>query len=108
MKYIYTISDPITNNVFYVGATVNIEQRAKQHMSSSISYRCTETIQEIMEKGNLPLFTVLEIAYDDWRDIEKKWIYHFIEKGEPMLNKEMEWYNKQKLFSNCIIMLKNN
>ena len=108
MKYIYSISNPLTNEVFYVGATLNIEQRAKQHISPSICYRCTEMIQSIIKSGSMPLFTVLEIAEDNWREVEKKWIYHFIEKGEPMLNTETKWYAKQKLFSKCIVMLPNN
>lgn len=37
MKYIYTITDPRDNNIFYVGQTKDPKQRFYYHLSGPIS-----------------------------------------------------------------------
>lgn len=93
MKYIYTISDPETNLVFYVGSSVNVERRANFHMLKNNLTTCLFRIQDIVKKGLRPLFTIVDTADDDWREVERKWILKYKKEGHPILNKQIKGHN---------------
>lgn len=71
--FIYLISniDNSFNNV-YVGKTINIKNR-KQKYGKQIQF-------EIIDK-------VDSLLFEDWRNLERKWIDHYIDLGYNVLNK---------------------
>ena len=78
--FIYALSDPRTNEIRYVGKTVDINRRITSHLSSS-SKRNTykdNWIQSLLSIGLKPIVDVLESFYDDdgfkWQEAERWWI----------------------------------
>ena len=77
MIYIYTLSHPITNEVRYVGKTINLKRRYKQHLyDKRHSYKASWV--KSLKKDNLkPLMKVLEICKNNWQEREIFWISQF-------------------------------
>lgn len=95
IKYIYTISDPETNLVFYVGATVDIEQRAKIHMNPNILTTCVFEIQRIVKNKMKPIFTLVSKCNENWREEERLFILKMINEGQPILNRQIKGYKNK-------------
>lgn len=79
---IYTLSDPITNEIRYVGKTVGkLYKRLSAHYrDKSISYK-TNWIKTLKEKGLKPNIRILEISDEfNWVEREKYWISYYREK----------------------------
>lgn len=74
--YIYTLSDPRTHEIRYVGKTVNIEKRYREHLNEYKSRTYKEQWIHGMKKiGMKPILEVLDIVNDeDWCYWEKWWI----------------------------------
>lgn len=83
MKYtFYTLSDPDTLEVRYVGVTTNkIEVRFAQHKSLAVKSRDqthkTKWFKSILDEGKLPIISVIQTYTcedDSWESIEKELI----------------------------------
>jgi group I intron endonuclease len=75
--YIYTLSDPISNDIRYVGKTVNPTKRYRKHLkeSSRRGYHSSCWINSLLTNGVEPIITVIEICDDsNWDEREKYWI----------------------------------
>jgi len=88
---IYFISDPFTNDIFYVGKTeLTLNQRLNGHISTARKLpgkRLSKRIIEIIQKGKRPVIEILEVVdYEDWQESEIFWIKKFEEIGHPLLN----------------------
>lgn len=57
--YIYTITDPRNNLVFYVGRTKDPRQRFYAHLNTHQA-KVSVPIKEIIEDGKKPLFNLIE------------------------------------------------
>ena len=89
MSYvIYSISDPRDVSVFYIGQTMDFEQRKKSHTNSCHNSEMRLFIEEIINAGGRPLFSVLEHCTLETASIlEDKWIKHYESLGYNLFNK---------------------
>lgn len=75
--YIYTLSHPITNEVRYVGKTINIKRRYKQHLYDKRGSYKSNWIQSLRTQNLKPILIILEECDDNWQDREIYWISQF-------------------------------
>ena len=73
---IYSLNDPITNEVRYVGKTVSpLYKRLSSHFRDKTPSYKTNWINSLKEKGLKPTINILEITNEDvWQEREKHWI----------------------------------
>jgi group I intron endonuclease len=80
--YIYSLTDPDTNEVRYIGKTVNIKRRYYEHTKKpneikSNSHKCN-WIKKLIDKNKLPIINIIEECNDDnWEQRERYWISQF-------------------------------
>ena len=87
-QYIYTLSDPITGYVRYVGKTNSPENREKQHLLHSNGYK-KEWIDKLVLNGLKPVFEVIEKVEGDIKDgdyLEKYYMSLFVTWGFDLFN----------------------
>lgn len=76
--YIYTLSDPETKEIRYVGKTNNLKSRYNNHISHNIKTHCCNWIKSLKKRNLLPIMEVIEKANDDnWVEREQFWISQF-------------------------------
>ena len=88
---IYTLSDPITNQVRYIGKTKSsLKYRLSQHIQDSLDNTKTHKkawIKSLLLKGLLPVIEELEIVDDVcWKSREQYWIAQFKNWGFDLTN----------------------
>ncbi len=79
IHYIYTLSHPVTNEVRYIGKTINIKRRYKQHLydKRTKSYKCSWIIS-LRDIGLKPIMNIIEECTDEnWEDRERYWIKQY-------------------------------
>lgn len=76
--FIYSLTDPITNQIRYVGKTVNLEQRLYNHINHAKTMKYKRHvcywINSLLKQGKLPSMNVLEECETDWQQREQYWI----------------------------------
>ncbi|WP_300571212.1 GIY-YIG nuclease family protein [Flavobacterium sp.] len=77
MIYIYTLSHPITNEVRYVGKTINIKRRYKQHLYDKRNTHKCNWVQSLRKDKLKPILTIIEECESNWQDREKYWITQY-------------------------------
>lgn len=88
--YIYALCDPISGVERYVGSTLDIESRFRQHISSRLqdSSRRGSWIRDLYRRGLLPKVIVLaRCAETDRFDHENLWIEKLRGAGRDLLNR---------------------
>ena len=76
--YIYTLSHPITNEVRYVGKTINIKRRYKQHLYDKRGSHKASWVKSLKNDGLKPILTIIEECNNDnWAEREIFWISQF-------------------------------
>lgn len=88
--YIYALLDPDTDEVRYIGKTINLKQRFTDHYNTSAKgnnpYKA-RWIGKLKAQGKRPKMIVLEeCAVDTWEDIERHWITHHRSIGSRLTN----------------------
>lgn len=85
--YIYTLSDPITNEVRYVGKSVNPKKRLDNHLYIKKKQHCSCWIQSLKIKGLKPIFSIIETTdKENWISREQYWIVYYKEQGAALTN----------------------
>ena len=89
---IYALSDPVTGRVMYIGQSIDIEFRFRQHCKQSGfagNLQKSEWVAGLFRQGLKPTSKVLEecASKADLDLAEKKWIHHFKNLGEAELNR---------------------
>ena len=111
VTFIYTLADPVTKEVRYVGKTVKtLSQRLTGHIYSSKkeSNHRANWIKSLLRVGRKPLIEYLDIcSWDESQKLEIYWISQFIswgfnlinltEGGEGNLGRNISVENKRKL-----------
>lgn len=75
--YIYSLTDPFTNEIRYVGKTTNLKRRFRAHLNRSTSnkYHSAVWIKSLLNKGSEPIINVLEECDENnWETREIYWI----------------------------------
>lgn len=87
--YIYTLSDPRTNEVRYVGKTNNPEKRRKAHgvLSREIKSKKKNWVKQLKKLNLRPVFEIIdEVPQSEWQKWERYWIQQFIVWGFKLTN----------------------
>lgn len=87
--FIYSLSDPITNEVRYIGKTGDLKTRYKAHLSASrkIHTRIGHWIKSLLNQNLQPALSVIEECNKiDWQKREKFWIAYYRKKGINLIN----------------------
>lgn len=88
--FIYTLSDPRSQQIRYVGKTDNPKRRLRSHMSNSGSTHVARWIQSLKKEGLKPTMKILETIYDPqelyWQQCERLWIKVLGEIGCSLTN----------------------
>lgn len=75
--YIYKLIDPITQHIRYVGKTLNLKQRLRNHIKRCKinKYHSAVWINSLFNKGLEPIIEIIEICNEsNWTEREKYWI----------------------------------
>lgn len=85
--YIYIILNPVTNEVKYVGKTLNTKRRFYQHLHTKLNSYCSKWIYSLLEKNIIPEFVIIDEVYEDnWQFYEEYWISQFKSWGFNLTN----------------------
>ena len=77
MVYIYSLKHPITNEVRYIGKTINVKRRYKQHLYDKRNSHKANWVRSLRNEGLKPIMEVIEICTDNWQEREIFWISQF-------------------------------
>lgn len=89
MIYIYTLSDPTTNMVRYVGKTNNIKKRLILHMSTIEKYKSHKNswLKFLKAKSLKPIIEIIDVVNEEnWGFWEQYWISQFKTWGFNLTN----------------------
>ncbi len=81
--YIYSLKDPISNEIRYIGKTTNIKNRLNAHLTRSKNnkYHSARWVKSLLNKGQRPILEVVEeCTEDNWKEREIFWIKYYREK----------------------------
>lgn len=88
MQIIYSLGDPATGEVRYVGITNNLKRRRRNHLNCfDRTYRSC-WIRSLKDRGDEPVFTVLEEVPDHTlaAQAERAWIERLVKEGARLVN----------------------
>lgn len=85
-RYIYALLDPDTDEVRYIGQTINPAMRYEAHRyrTSKPASRKDFWVNSLAAIGKQPKFHILEEDADF--NAETKWILHYHKQGAPLTN----------------------
>jgi len=88
MVFIYTLSDPISKEIRYVGKTnYALKDRLAKHLCTKERNHRGNWIKSLLNKNLKPVIDLLEIVADkDWQFIEQYWIAQFKAWGFNLVN----------------------
>jgi hypothetical protein len=76
--YIYSLKNPITNEIRYVGKTINIKKRYSQHLVDKRQTHKRCWIDSLLKENIKPVIDILEICYEyNWEEREIYWINQY-------------------------------
>lgn len=89
---IYTLSDPETNTIRYVGKANNLRKRLKGHCRDMSETHKTHWIRNLQSRGLNPIIEEVEnlgqCAVSEWQEAERFWIESFRQMGFPLTNSD--------------------
>lgn len=108
--YIYTLADPRTNEVRYVGKTINVKRRYHYHCSEfqnkqEHTHRSCWLLS-LIKLGLKPIMTVVTECENDWSRLEQEWISKFdnlcnhTKGGEGIVGLKRSEETKRKISEN--------
>lgn len=91
--FIYTLIDPRTGAVKYVGSTKRLGCRQNEHLSRGRSAKSDSAVarwaKTLLGEGVKPLMRVIETGTGDYDSAEQKWIAHYREAGAELANRSI-------------------
>lgn len=87
-SFIYTLKDPITNEIRYVGKTIYLEYRLKRHCGINLARtRKEKWIESLLVIGLKPVIEIIdEVPLHEWKFWEIYWISQFKTWGFNLTN----------------------
>lgn len=86
--FIYTLRDPRTHNIVYVGKADNLEKRLNVHLKEKGHYPKVYWIKKLIRNGLIPSIDVLDVVLkSEWQFWERYWIQQLKSWGIRLLNK---------------------
>lgn len=90
IAFIYTLCDPVTNQVRYIGKTFDCKRRLREHLSCRGKTRSVQWIKSLRKIGLKPVLEILETVKtsqpEDWESAERFWIEMFRQWGFQLVN----------------------
>lgn len=87
--FIYTLIDPFSDEIRYIGKSVNPKKRLNKHLSKARKNTKTHKdawLNSLLKKNSKPILKILfEVPENDWQTTEKSLIEYY-SKSEPLLN----------------------
>lgn len=81
--YIYSISDPDTSEIRYIGQTIDFQNRCKEHLTETDIKEKHDWICELLSRNKLPIFTIVDTFYfTTYSENNLREKYHAIEAFE--------------------------
>jgi group I intron endonuclease len=88
--FIYCLTDPKTKQIRYVGKTVNVAIRLRDHQRDGKNTHKTAWLKLLKADDLKPEVDILETFFDsndeDWQDAERWWISYLRSIGCPLTN----------------------
>lgn len=88
--HIYTLSDPTTGEIRYVGKTINIKRRFYQHTNKKIQQNSKTHVSNwllsLLDKSNKPIIEIIETCEKAWEEREIYWIEYYKNLGCKLCN----------------------
>jgi len=90
--FIYSLSDPNTNEIRYIGKANNLKYRLWSHIHEAKhdlrnQHKCN-WIKTLLDKGKKPVIAIVEeVSIDNWQACEIYWISQFTAWGFNLINK---------------------
>lgn len=86
-SFIYTLTDPITNKIRYVGKTDYLEKRLRSHLNNNKNRTHKERwITSLKDMGLSPIMEVIDIVNENWQYWEVFWISQIRSWGFDLVN----------------------
>lgn len=89
-NYIYILTDPISNDVRYVGKSINPDVRVRKHISEAKTGKTNNHrinwIKSLLNQNLRPNMEIIDETNDDWVLLEEYWISQFITWGFNLVN----------------------
>lgn len=95
MRYIYSLADPNTKEIRYIGQTNNINRRLNGHINSSVNinnkqyntHKCS-WIRKLIQNGYNPVITIIEevVTLGESNKQERFWIKKLTNEGLKLTN----------------------
>ena len=95
MRYIYTLTDPITNTVRYIGQTNNLNRRLNGHIQTSLNMNSKKSnthkscwIRKLLNQNTKPIINIIHecIDYEESNFYEKYYITKYTNEGFNLTN----------------------
>lgn len=85
--YLYTLANPLTNEIRYIGKTISLQKRYSRHYHDNSNNKKCSWIKSLKSKGLKPKLEVLEIVNkDEWEFWEEYWICQLRAWGVNLTN----------------------
>lgn len=87
--YIYSLKDPRDYQIKYIGKTIDIDRRYKQHIKNYTNKKSLKNswISSLLQYGLQPMLEIVEICDESkWQEREQYWIKYYKELGFDLKN----------------------
>ena len=84
VHYVYSLSDPITNEIKYIGLSHNPRRRYIQHLCTDNGKNKDIWIKRLKEKGTKPILKIIS-KHKGWAEANKRELY-LINNTKGLLN----------------------
>jgi len=90
INYIYTLSNPITNEIRYVGKSIKPNERVRKHINEAKNSKTNNHrinwIKSLLAKDLKPKMEIIDTIDGDWEWLEEYWISQFRTWGFNLVN----------------------
>ena len=85
--YIYTLSDPESSQIRYVGKSIDPKRRLQNHLCCKDNTYVNHWIKKLRSKELRPIMNIIEnCSTDNWNEYEIKWISYYKNIGLDLCN----------------------